>query len=143
MYFEAITLDSLKEDLRVIFGGSYVDKSGKLNIVATAEITEETKLSVCNELGVSKDVVTFVKGKYTLEYLTELQEKISAAMADGELPFVVSSAIYENINRIVVGVTDDSEENINKLTALDELGGAIMVEASEKAFTDMLPASVN
>ncbi len=142
VYFEAITLDNLKEDFKSFFGGSYLDKSGKLNIVLTSD-TEENREAVLRELGISENAVVFVKGEYTLEYLTELQEKISTAMANGELPFVVSSGVYETINRIVVGVTDDSDGNINKLMAFDEIGGAIVVELSEGASTEELISTVN
>lgn len=137
VYYEAVTLDNLKDELKSVFGGSYVDNSGKLNIVLTSD-TDENREAVLRELGISESVVVFVKGKYTLEYLTELQEKISKAMTNGELPFVVSSGIYETTNRIVAGVTDNNDDNINKLMALDEMGGAILVEAAERAFTQEL-----
>ena len=38
----------------------------------------------------------------TLEYITELQSKVSVAMRNGELPFVSSSAVYENPYRLHV-----------------------------------------
>ncbi len=142
VYVEAVNLDTLKKELADVYCGSYIDGNGKLNVVLTAD-TPEIRSAVCEELCVSENVTMFVKGKYTLVYLTNLQEKISTAMANGEFPFVVTSGVYETINRIVVGVTNDSEDNIKKLMALDEIGGAIVVEVLGSAFTEELLSTVN
>ena len=64
----------------------------------------------------------------TLEYITELQTKISAAMSNGELPFVSSSAVYENPYRLHVVVTSNAENDLSKLKAFDTIGGASEIE---------------
>lgn len=63
-----------------------------------------------------------------LEYVTELQEKVSDAMRNHELPFVVVSAVYENPYRLHVVVTSDAEEDLQKLWDLDSAGGVMEVE---------------
>lgn len=63
-----------------------------------------------------------------LEYVTELQDKVSDAMRNHELPFVVVSAVYENPYRLHVVVTSDAEEDLQKLWDLDSAGGVLEVE---------------
>lgn len=58
----------------------------------------------------------------TLEYVIELQNKVSEAMTNGELPFVTSSAVNENPYRLHVVVNSDVESDIQKLKAFDKLG---------------------
>lgn len=67
----------------------------------------------------------------TLEAITELQNIISNAMINRELPFVSSSAIYEKPYRLHIVVTSDSEENLAKLKAFDTIGGALEIEYSQ------------
>lgn len=61
------------------------------------------------------------------EDINELQSKISAAMQNRELPFVTSSCVYENPYRLHITVTSDSESDLQKLTALDTLGGVLEI----------------
>ena len=97
--------------------------------------TAENRTAICKELGVSESTTVFEVGTYTLEYLTELQSKISSAMTNKELPFVTSSGVYETINRIKVRVTTDNEADLAKVLALDTIGGAIVIERSTGAIT--------
>lgn len=64
----------------------------------------------------------------TLEYITELQTKVSTAMSNGELPFVSSSAVYENPYRLHITVSSNTEEDLAKLKAFDTIGGALEIE---------------
>lgn len=64
----------------------------------------------------------------TLEYITELQAKVSAAMSNGDLPFVSSSAVYENPYRLHVVVSSNAENDLSKLEAFDTIGGALEIE---------------
>ena len=63
-----------------------------------------------------------------MEYITELQAKISAAMSNGNLPFVSSSAVYENPYRLHVVVTSNAENDLSKLKAFDTIGSASEIE---------------
>lgn len=67
----------------------------------------------------------------TLEYVTELQNKVSNAMINDELPFVVSSAVYENPYRLHVTVTSNAESDLQKLKAFDKLGALEIEYTSE------------
>jgi hypothetical protein len=46
----------------------------------------------------------------------------------GELPFVISSAVYENPYRLHIMVTSDAEEDLEKIKALDTLCGVMEIE---------------
>ena len=136
-YNEAVNSSDLPKDTSVFFGGSYTDANGKFVIVLT-EDTPANRTAICNELGRSENNTTFVTGTYTLAYLTELQAKISNAMVNKELPFVVSSSLRETTNNIVIGATTTNETELAKLYALDTIGGAIKVEFSTDAGTKEL-----
>ena len=45
-------------------------------------------------------------------------------MSNGDLPFVSSSAVYENPYRLHVVVTSNAENDLSKLKAFDTIGGA-------------------
>lgn len=122
------------------FGGSYLDEDGTFVVVLT-EDSPRNRADVCEAFGKDENSTKFVMGTYTLLYLLELQEKISNAMINGELPFVVSSGIYETMNCIVVEVTTIEEAELEKLYALDRLGGAIQVGVSSGATSDVLVES--
>ncbi len=126
-YNEAVAGSDLTKDTSEFFGGSYTDANGKFVIVLT-EDTSANRAAICKELGRSESNITFVKGTYTLEYLTELQEKITQGMINKEFPFVVTSGVYETTNNIVIRATTNDEEELAKVYALDTIGGAIQVE---------------
>lgn len=133
-YSESVNSNDLAEGIKAFFGGSYTDTIGKFVVVLTVD-TAENRTAICKELGVSESTTVFEVGTYTLEYLTELQSKISSAMTNKELPFVTSSGVYETINRIKVRVTTDNEADLAKILALDTIGGAIVIERSTGAIT--------
>lgn len=63
--------------------------------------------------------------------ITELQQSISDAMSNGELPFVISSAIMENPLRLKVTVLTEDEESLNKVLKYDPSGKYIDFVYSE------------
>lgn len=81
----------------------------------------------------------------TLEYITELQAKVSAAMSNGDLPFVSSSAVYENPYRLHVVVSSNAENDLSKLEAFDTTGGALEIEydATPISVEDVLCITMN
>ncbi|MBR4074178.1 MAG: hypothetical protein IKK22_02025, partial [Firmicutes bacterium] len=134
VYYEAVNPSDLSFDLAKIFGGAYYNDAGDYVVILT-EDTPENRAAIAAELNVSLSEITFEVGTYTLAYLTELQETISLAMQRREIPFVISSALYESKNRIgiCVDVTniDQSrleEDYLSKVYDMDTLGGAIEVE---------------
>ena len=80
------------------------------------------------EYGTGHDDIETSNGTITLEYITELQAKVSTAMSNGELPFVSSSAVYENPYRLHIIVTSNAETDLSKLKAFDTIGGALEIE---------------
>jgi len=136
-YNAAIKSSALGKDISQFFGGSYTDSSGKFVIVLT-EDTYVNRVVICEKLGRTENNTTFVTGKYTLAYLTELQAKITNAMVNKEIPFVVSSGVYEMSNNIIIGATTTDETELAKVYALDTIGGAIKVELVTEASTEDL-----
>lgn len=67
---------------------------------------------------------------YSVE-LTDLQNRIGEAMMNKELPFVISSAILENPDRIHVEVTTKEKELIEKLKAFNTTGELLEIVYSE------------
>lgn len=127
IYVDNAGYEDLSEKSEAIFGGSYTDEHGNYVVVLT-EDTSENRAVICKELGINESNTIFRTGTYSLAYLTELQAKISNKMSDKELPFVVSSGLYEDSNSIKVKVTTNDENELAKLYALDTIGGAIEVE---------------
>lgn len=67
-------------------------------------------------------------------YVETLQEKISADMVAGKLPFVVTSAIRENPLRLEVELTEMTDENIKIIQSYETNGSAItFVQSSGNA----------
>ncbi len=126
-YNEAVGSNDVSKETSAFFGGSYTDADGRFVIVLT-EDTPENRAAICKELGRKEDDTAFVKGTYTLGYLTELQSKISDGMVNREFPFVVSSAVHETTNNIIITVTTSDETELAKVLELDTIGGAIQVE---------------
>ena len=63
--------------------------------------------------------------------LEDLQKRITEAMVNKELPFVTSSAIMENPDRLHVTVTTKEEAQIAKLKEFDPTGKWLEIEYSE------------
>ena len=126
-YYDAIRSDSLEGSISDIYGGSYTDANGKFTVVLLQD-TPASRDAICNELGISENDTVFVEGKYTLKYLTELQDKISTAMQKKELPFVTSSCVDEISNCIKISVTTGDETQLKKIHQFDDIGGAIKVD---------------
>lgn len=125
--------------------------------IAYSPLTEEQAASVCEMIGImrsegedrqSYDVktddahqennnsddgedTTLFKNTNTdvsLEYVTELQTKVSSAMMNHEMPFVISSSVYENPYRLHIVVTSNAEVDLQKLRDLDTIGGVMEIE---------------
>lgn len=140
IYAEAITPEMLTDKTEDIFCGAYIDDEGIYTVLLT-EVTEENIASVSSAFGIDEKTTVFKDGEYTLSYLTELQEKITEKMMAGELPFVVTSGVYESENRIMVGVLESTEESEKeKVLELDRIGGAIEFEITQAMSTELLAA---
>lgn len=109
--------NNTKIDYSRYFGGKYVDNKGN-NVILLTEDNESIRKDVCNKLGISESQTIFKNAKYSYAYLTELQNKISKAMANKELPFVTSSALKDDTNNIEITVTSKNEVDLNKLKIL-------------------------
>lgn len=124
--------NNTKIDYTSYYGGKYIDNKGN-NVILLTEDNESIRKDVCNKFGISESQTIFKKAKYSYTYLTELQNKISKAMANKELPFVTSSALKDDTNNIEITVTSKDEVDLNKIKSYDKIGGAIDIKYSENS----------
>ena len=120
-----------------VWGGSYLDESGHWVVLLTEDTPEnrEKVLQMNPQLG---DDTIFREATYSRAYLTELMEKVSAAMRDG-LPDVTSAALREERNRVEIDMAAENPESEAALRALDTLGGALEFRIAGGAVTEDLP----
>lgn len=114
------------------YAGKYVDNKGN-NVILLCENTKSNQKAICKFLGITESKTTFKTAKYSYQYLTKLQDKISKAMINKELPFVTTSSVMEDTNRIKVTVNSNHASDIKKLKDLDILGGAIEIVYNENS----------
>ncbi len=88
--------------------------------IAYSPLTEEQAASICEMIGIMEEV--------SLEYVADLQTKVSSAMMNHEMPFIISSSVYENPYRLHVVVTSNAEEDLQRLRNLDTIGGVLEIE---------------
>lgn len=121
------------------YAGKYVDNNGN-NIVLLCEDNETNRKEICSLLGITESKTIFKTAKYSYNYLTDLQSKIIKKMIDKEFTFMTLSAVMEDSNNIKVTVTSNNESDLNKIKALDTIGGAIDIEynTNSSAKTDLL-----
>ena len=74
-----------------------------------------------------KTIMEFTQSNETPSraYVETLQERISADMVAGKLPFVVTSVIRENPLRLEVELTEMTDENIKIIRSYETNGSAI------------------
>jgi len=108
-----------------IWGGSYTDGAGRMVIWLTENTAENQEEVFARNPGLDRSTTIFLQADFSLDDLTRLLANISEGMRAGQLPFVPSACVREDINRVEVSLTDRSEENISAVLAYDSLGGAI------------------
>ena len=113
-------------------------------------ITEQNEKSESNEPEAGSvagdapvDEETYREAREYSAELTDLQNRISEAMMKKELPFVTSSAIYENPDRVHVTVNTTDEDLIAKLQAFDTTGKLLEIEYSENRSIKELQSIAN
>lgn len=86
-----------------------------------------------------KTIMEFTQSNETPSraYVETLQERISADMVAGKLPFVVTSAIRENPLRLEVELTEMTDENINIIRSYETNGSAITIVQSSGIVDDL------
>ncbi len=114
------------------YAGKYIDDKGN-NVILLCRDSKQNRKEICKILGIKESKTIFKTAKYSYNYLTELQNKISDKMRNKELSFVVSSEVAEDINKIRIVVTTNNEEDINRVRKLDTLGGAILIKYNSES----------
>lgn len=116
------------------YAGKYIDENGN-NVVLLCEDNKTKRKEICSLLGITEGKTIFKKAKYSYSYLTDLQSKISKKMIDKEFTFVTTSAVMEDSNNIKVTVISDNESDLNKIKALDTIGGAIEIQYNKNSMS--------
>ena len=121
------------------YAGRYVDENG-INVILMCRDNEEDRKQICNLLGITESKTKFKTAKYSYKYLEELQGKISEKMTNKTFDFITTSSIRDDKNNILIIVTTESEEKLNKLKELDTIGGAldIVYSKTNEAKEDLL-----
>lgn len=109
------------------YAGKYIDNNGK-NVVLLCEDNEANRKEICSLLGITESKTIFKTAKYSYNYLTDLQSKISRKIIDKEFTFVTTSSVREDNNNIKVTVISSNESDLTKIKTLDTIGGAIDIE---------------
>jgi hypothetical protein len=161
------TSDAAARIVEIDNGGEESDGTSKYDTATkkeTAEVESENKISsqsqtsgsassassstandLADDIGgtdIPVDESTYSEARKYSDELIDLQNRISTAMANGELPFVIESAIYENSDRLHVVVTTDDEDLINKLKAYDTTGELLEIEYRSSNDISDLPAYI-
>lgn len=110
--------------MKLIWGGSYLNDQGQQVILLTDNTLANQAIVYQNIPTLVEASTIFEEATFTLSYLEELQEKISAKMVLGELPFVTSSVLREDLNIMEIHVTTEDSEKLAQITKMDTLGGA-------------------
>ncbi len=117
-----------------VYGGCYLNEAQKLVVLLTKD-TPENRKTVCAELKVNEDAVTFREVTYSKAYLDAIHEKITDVMMNREFETIVTSGVMEMDNFVEVTLTEKDDEAIEFLNRLDNTGainivyGAVMTTA--------------
>ncbi len=118
-----------------VWGGSYMNASGNW-VVWLTEDTPDNRAEVFRKNpNISNSSTEFKKADYSLAYLTQLMSDISKAMGNKELLGVFSAALREDINRVEVSMTEENQDIIARITAMDTIGGAVVFRYDTSAVT--------
>lgn len=138
--YSALTMEeksAVEEILNIELKEAVSDVSMEQENVWETHVAEENNDSVTGNStqDVPVDENSYREAGTYPEELTDLQNRISEAMMNKELPFVISSAIRENPDRVQVVVTTKDENLIAKLEAFDVTGELLEIEYSESTAT--------
>ena len=127
------TVDDAYED---IWGGTYTDSSGKQVVLLTENTLDNQADVFANNPDLQEEDVSFETADYSLAYLNEITDNIHEEMQDGNLPFVTSAELSEQLNRVEVCVTTDDEDAVNQILSFDMKGGAIILHDQQENYAD-------
>lgn len=108
-----------------IWGGSYMDQNGRWVILLTEDTPKNRQRVFDNNPTLSEEGAIFQTATYLRTYLQDLMERLSRA----ELPDCVSSIGFEeDRNRVVVYLTSEDTDSMERIRAFDSIGGAIQFQ---------------
>lgn len=110
-----------------VWGGSYMDSDGHWIVWLTEDTSENRAEVLKRNPTISQSNTEFKVAEYSLAYLTQLMTDISDAMMNNSFQFVFEASLREDMNRVVVTMTNTDESEVKKVLAFDTLGGAIEI----------------
>ena len=121
-----------------VWGGSYME-NGHWYVLLTENTAEYQYEVFCMNPGLTADDVTFLPADYSLDYLTELMQRVSDRMADGSLAIASGAALREGRNRVELDVSTDVAAAKRQLTALGiETDALLIVPEQDTVMTEDL-----
>lgn len=114
-------------DVEEVWGGSYMEEDGRW-VVWLTENTQENQQKIFEQNpDLLENNTAFKTADFSLTYLMDLQENISAEINAGNLSHVIAAELREDVNRVEVIMTMDDPESVMKMLNFDTIGGAIEI----------------
>ena len=123
--YSPLTEEQAASICEIIWIVEYEGEDRQSHDVKTEEVQQEKENS---DDGAGTAFLENINTDVSLEYVTELQTKVSGAMMSHEMPFIISSSVYENPYRLHIVVTSNAEEDLQRLRDLDTIGGVMEIE---------------
>ena len=121
-----------------VWGGSYM-KDGRWYVLLTENTAEYQYEVFCMNPALTEDNVTFLAADYSLDYLTDLMQRISDRMADGSLTVASGAALREERNRVELDVSTSIAAAKRQLAALGIETDALLIVPGQNAVYECLP----
>ena len=118
-----------------VWGGSYM-KNGQWYVLLTENTAEYQYEVFCMNPALKEGSVIFLTADYSLDYLTELMQRISDRMADGSLSVASGAMLREERNRVELDVSTDVETARRQLAALGIETDALDIVPMRDAVTE-------
>lgn len=120
-----------------IWGGSYLDESGKWIIWLTENTTENQQKVFKRNRELTEKNVTFKDADFSLVYLNELLAVISDEMSGGKLPFVSTAMVSEQTNRVEVYLSSNDEKSVKIISSFDDRGAIVIRYSDDEGGEDL------
>lgn len=120
-----------------IWGGCCME-NGRWVVWLTDDSAENREKVFSANPGLSRENTEFKRADYSYYYLEGLMADISSLMAENGVENVTTAALREDINRVVVTMSVENEDDKEALMALDSQGAIVIEVAEGNASVDLV-----